>query len=153
MTFSNLLKSLIWRNLQSLNSSRYYAVDVFEERPYNVDVPLQPCEIIMGLYENVVDTLERAIVLTTHGLYLNEKEGWHFIGYKTIESVTFPKSKELHEPKSLAVSLQNGTTIALPIEGQPDPIHRPHLRDVWVFGRFLELVIQAAHDTEKFPAK
>ena len=151
MTFEKILRSLIWRHLRSLRSGRDYAAELLAERPYIVDVPLAVNEMVVGAYENVVGSLENALVLTSQGLHLQGGGVWTFIPYDTIEEVHFPKTKAMDEPKVLGVTLANGQHVTIPVTGQPDPIAKPRLRDLWVFGGFLKKVVEAAHEREKFP--
>jgi hypothetical protein len=150
VTFEKILRSLVWRHLLSLGSGRYYGADHFASLLYSVDVPLAEQEIVLGIYENGVGTLENALVLTSQGLHLQRGDAWTFIPYDAIEEVHFPATKAIDEPKALGVTLANGEHVTIPVTGQPDPIAKPHLRDVWVFGNFLKKVVEAAHDKERF---
>lgn len=151
MRFEKILRSLIKRNLTRLGSQRYHDVQSLGMRPDAVDFLLQENEILIGVYENSVGTFANALALTTTGLHIHDGNLWNFVAYDTIQDITFPQTKSLDEPKTLLITLTTGEQITLPVEGQPDPINRPHLRDVWVFGNFLKKVVEAAHDKEKFP--
>lgn len=150
MTFEKILRSLIWRNLRSLGSHAYIEAEEVTHRPYQLQLPLTEGETLLGIYENVPDTLKRALALTTRGLHLHHPNGWQFIAYQQIQAVHFPATKALTEEKVLNLTLTNGESVTLPVEGQPDP-NRPRLRDLWVVGGFLNRVIEAAHDPIRFP--
>lgn len=148
MTIEKLLRSLTWRKFRKLGSRAYHFAETIGTRPYDIKLPLPEGEQLIGIYENVADTLERAIVFTTVGLYLRCGEQWAAVRYADIHMVQFPATKAITAEKSLQLLLQNGDTFTLPVEGQPDPIHRPHLRDVWVVGGVLSRIVEAVRDAE-----
>jgi hypothetical protein len=150
MTFEKILRSLIWRNLRSLGSHAYIEAEEMAHRPYQLQLPLAEGETLLGIYENVPHTLERALALTTRGLHLHHSNGWQFIAYQQIQAVHFPATKALTEEKVLNLTLTNGESVTLPVEGQPDPT-RSCLRDLWVVGHFLERVLETTNDPARFP--
>ena len=103
-------------------------------------------ETVIGVYENVVASIDHCIVITEDGIYFEAQGKWTDIKFTEIRKVTCPSSKEM-ERKNAAVKLvlENGRDVTVPVWGGSG-----RFLDVFEFSRFLARVVDdVAFDREK----
>lgn len=98
------------------------------------DLGLQEGEGIIGIYENVPDSLENAIIVTKFGLHIQRAGRWKFINYDEIENSFIPSGNK-HKADRISITLVGGKEVFILIEGGNDKF-----RDVFEFLRFLDRV-------------
>lgn len=95
-------------------------------------------DLVIGVYENVVDSIDHCVVITEEGMHIEKQGKWIEIRFVEIENVYSPSSKET-EKKDAEVNmvLENGKNVTVPVWGGTG-----RFLDVFEFSRFLARVVE-----------
>lgn len=95
-------------------------------------------ELIIGVYENVVGSIDHCIIITEEGIHFEAQGEWIDIKFAEIRNVNCPSSKEI-EKKDAGVNLvlENGRNVTVPVWGGSG-----RFLDVFEFSRFLARVVE-----------
>jgi hypothetical protein len=93
---------------------------------------------IIGVYENVVDSIDHCVVIAEDGIHVEEQGEWIDIRFAEIRNVHCPSEKEI-ERKAAEVNLvlENGRNTTVPVWGGSG-----RFLDVFEFSRFLSRVVE-----------
>ena len=82
------------------------------------NVTLRDNESLIGIYRNVPDKLQDAIVITNMGLHVNIGDYWESIGFDDIIDIDGPATKE--EISGVTLTRIGGTQTYIPVSGARD---------------------------------
>lgn len=129
----NVIKSRVYRTLRPLHN--FHAGghhDILIDPP---GLNLVPGDEILGVYVNVPGKRDHAIVVSVHGMYVDQSSTWTFVAYEDIAEVAVP-DPEKRQARHLQLTLAHGQTLLLLVTGGDEKF-----RDVFEVVRFLMRVI------------
>ncbi|GAB5517723.1 hypothetical protein [Rhodopirellula baltica] len=107
--------------------------------PYSLDaVPLRQDENVLGVYENVTDSLTDALVFTGTRFHVAFGGDWHSCDYADISSVTYAKFTPERIDTLVVVVLANNSTLRFNVAGFDVHEHAARTFDSYQIGDFLE---------------
>ncbi len=129
------VRSRASRILRRLTAYRDLTAQSPDHPPWIHEVPVQPGEQRLGVYENVPGSAEKSVVVTTLGLYVRRGERWEFVRFEDIEAVVAPHQKT--EVAELALMHRDRHVTLMPITGG-----HGRFREAWEFLRFMDRVLE-----------
>lgn len=127
------VESRVIRILRPLTQYHKHSTESLNASNRSQKVDLQIGEVYLGVYENIPDSLEDSITVTSLGLHTYRGGEWEFLNYEHIESIRIPSRKE--EAAELEIHLYDGYTTRIPVRGG-----QGRFRDAFEFLRFLDRV-------------
>jgi len=101
------------------------------------DLPLSTNESVLGVYENKLDTLRDAIVLTNTHCHLATDDSWRSFRYSDMNRVEYGKFTSDKIETSVVVDLLDGSTIHFDVAGFAVHDHGAKTFDSYAIGMFL----------------
>jgi hypothetical protein len=95
-------------------------------------------EVPIGVYENVMGTLDQGILITDRGLHHHDKDVWNFVSYQEMVSADLEGGQKSLTVDNIAIQLRDGETYLLPVRGG-DP--RLGTKDTFAMLMFLDHVL------------
>lgn len=129
----NVIKSRVYRTLRPLRN--FYAGGDHDILIAPPGLALVPGDEILGVYVNVPGKRDHAIVVSVHGMYVDQSSTWTFVAYEDIAEVAAP-DPEKRQARHIRLTLAQGRTLLLLVTGGDEKF-----RDVFEVVRFLDRVM------------
>lgn len=118
------------------NMQRYTDLTENVHSSLKKQINLNEDDEFIGIYKNIKNSLNKSVVVTKQGIYLNESNKWKFIKYREIKNQDVDW-KNKRSVDNILLTLENGQHLRLPIIGGDDKY-----RDAFEFLRYLDRVVE-----------
>lgn len=114
------------------NIKRFRDVSTLDRTRFPTEIPIAADEHVLGIYENVPNSLQKCVVVTDRQLLIESNGSWLAISYDDIVDVHTPSPADAIGG-NLGLEIQYlDRTAVVPIEGRNGRFH-----DLFEFSRFL----------------